>query len=169
MRLHACGERQVYDHDQNCHLSLKHTLLLQQARVSLQTSKELMRIRRRSNVSGQRLCCYFWSLATVDDVTPRHAAFPHFNDNLARKIFREQLDVSFNPLRYFHCRPPFSPCPCAWCSIIENSLRLSVREIQRGSRLLSPPVSTLVNERPGAFRNRALVCLGISPRVHWHG
>lgn len=49
----------------------------------------------------------FRSLPTVDYVPSRHAALPNFNDDLACKIKRQQLDVLFNPMRQFHPLPPF--------------------------------------------------------------
>jgi hypothetical protein len=51
----------------------------------------------RYRCSADRLC-----------VHPCHTAMPKFDDNLSRKIFRQQLDVIFNPVRQFHSSSPQS-------------------------------------------------------------
>lgn len=79
-------------------------------------------------LSWQRLS-RFRSLPTVENVPSRHAALPNFDDNLACKIKRQQLDVLFNPMRQFHPSPLFSTLPSAgwilprFTSAVNQSLR----------------------------------------------
>jgi hypothetical protein len=71
---------------------------------SLETTHTVRRC--KLDLSWQRLS-RFRCLPTVEYVPPRHAALPNLNDDLARKIKRQQLDVLFNPMWQFHQSPPF--------------------------------------------------------------